>query len=317
MAVKIIFALVLILALAAGVTHWKAARHEAQAEAAFPPLGSFVEVNGTPVHYIIEGSGPDLVLIHGASGNLRDFTFDMVGRLKDRYRVIAFDRPGLGYTPRLGRDVATITDQADLFVAASRALGLEKPIVMGQSYGGSVALAWAVHHPDDLSALVLTAAPSNPWTSDLSTYYKVTSSPWGKVLAVPMISAWVPDSVVEEAIEEVFVPQSAPAGYADYIGAALTLRRASIRANALQRATLLEQITALHPRYGEIAVPTELVHGDADTTVGLPIHSEPLSGQIPGAVLTVLPGIGHMPHHVAAPDVVAAIDRAAARAGLR
>ncbi|WP_319826896.1 alpha/beta hydrolase [Thalassovita sp.] len=88
------------------------------------------------------------------------------------------------------------------------------------------------------------------------------------------------------------------------------------RANALQRANLNAEIRALSPLYPQIDTPTELLHGSGDMIVGLPIHSEPLAEQIPNAHLTVLPGIGHMPQHVAKPDVIAAIDRAAVRAGL-
>jgi pimeloyl-ACP methyl ester carboxylesterase len=53
-----------------------------------------------------------------------------------------------------------------------------------------------------------------------------------------------------------------------------------------------------------------MVHGDADTTVGLDIHSKPLEERLPHANLTVLPGIGHMPHHVREGEVVAAVKRA-------
>jgi pimeloyl-ACP methyl ester carboxylesterase len=103
----------------------------------------------------------------------------------------------------------------------------------------------------------------------------------------------------------------------DHIGAALTLRRHSLRANALQRANLLHEIEALHQRYPEIDMPVEILHGTADTTVGLSIHSEPLAAQVKDARLTVLDGIGHMPHHSAPEAVIAATHRAATRAGLR
>ena len=66
-----------------------------------------------------------------------------------------------------------------------------------------------------------------------------------------------------------------------------------------------------------VRAPWLFVHGTADDTVGLTLHSEKLVQQIPAATLTRLDGIGHMPHQVAQEDVIAAIDRAAARAGLR
>jgi pimeloyl-ACP methyl ester carboxylesterase len=115
----------------------------------------------------------------------------------------------------------------------------------------------------------------------------------------------------------VFAPQAAPEGYADHFGTGLTLRRKSLRANAFQRAHLLDQIKELSPRLPEISVPMEILHGDADTTVSLDIHARPMANEIASAELTILPGIGHMPHHVAQPDVLAAIDRAATRAALR
>ena len=137
------------------------------------------------------------------------------------------------------------------------------------------------------------------------------------MLALPLISSFVPEWYVRQALDKVFAPQTAPEGYAEHIGAPLTLRRDTMRANAMQRANLLNEIKALYTRYDTISVPTEILHGDADTTVGLSIHSIPLSQQIDGANLTVLKGVGHMPHHAAEPEVIAAIDRAAERAGLR
>lgn len=310
--IYIAFSLVTLVA----VVQITASMREAQAVRDFPPEGVFLDVEGRQVHAVVTGSGPDLVLIHGASGNTRDMTFSLAPRLAKRYRVIVFDRPGLGYTERLNRTGATLRQQATLLRAAARQLGAKRPIVMGQSYGGAVALAWAAQFPDDIAALIPVAAASNPWDTPLSTFYRVTSSRLGQALIVPLITAFVPKSVVENAVDAVFDPQSAPEGYADHVGAALTLRRVSLRANANQRANLLSEIRGLTPKYQGISVPTEIVHGTADTTVGLGIHSAKLVDQIDGATLTPLPGIGHMAHHSAEDAVVAAIDRAAGRAGL-
>ncbi len=299
-----------------GWGQYRARAQEAQAEAAFPPEGQFVEVAGHRVHSVVMGNGPDLVLIHGASGNTRDMTFDLAPRLAQRYRVIVLDRPGLGYTARINRTGATLIEQAALLQEAAAVLGAERPIVLGHSYGGSVALAWAVTRPDHIAALVNVAGAAKPWDTGLSTYYRVLSHPVLGPLIIPLLTAFVHDDRVEQAVQEIFTPQAPPEGYLDHIGAGLTLRRPSLRANALQRANLLAEIEALHGRYGEIAVPVEIVHGSVDTTVGVSIHSKPLAAQIEGARLTVLEGIGHMPHHSAPEAVIAAIDRAAHRAGL-
>jgi len=264
-----------------------------------------------------DGSVPDLVLIHGASGNTRDMTFDLAPRLAADYRVIVLDRPGLGYTERINRTGATITQQAALLQKAAAQFGAENPIVLGHSYGGAVALAWAVTQPDHIAALVDLAGAAKPWESGLSTYYRVLSHPVLGPLVIPFITAYVDDTRVEQAVSEIFTPQQPPEGYLAHIGAGLTLRRHSMRANALQRANLLGEIEALHPRFDEITVPVEIVHGTADTTVGVSIHSRPLADQVTAANLTTLDGIGHMPHHAAPDAVTAAIHRAATRAGLR
>ncbi|NKX46197.1 alpha/beta fold hydrolase [Roseicyclus persicicus] len=312
-------ALILLGLLAAfwGVTLWKAARHEARAVVQHPPLGRFVTVDGVRLHILQAGTGPDLVLIHGASGNMRDFTLDLVGRLTDRYRVTVVDRPGLGHSDRLDRDGATIFEQADILVRAVAQLGVERPLVLGHSYGGAVALAWATRHSEATAGLILLAAASNPWDTPLSTYYRVLSHPLGQVFAVPVLTAWVPDHVVTDTIASVFAPQPTPPGYVDYIGAGLTLQRRALRENALQRAGILAEVTRMVPDYAALDLPVEILHGDRDTTVWLTIHSEPLSRQIAGANLVVMEGVGHSPHFAEPDIVVAAIDRAAARAGLR
>ena len=316
MAPNILIYIAFIAALLTVATRLLAARHERRAEASHPPEGEFLHIDGHRVHVVVRGSGPDLVLIHGASGSTRDMTFALVKHLETRYRVLIFDRPGLGYSDRINRRGATITQQADILSRAAMALGATRPIVMGQSYGGAVALAWAVHFPDRLSALVPVAAASSVWETPLDAYYRLTSHPWIGPLAIPLLTAFVSDAYVDKVLASVFVPQPEPKGYGAHFGPGLTLRRKTLRANALQRANLLAEITALYPRYGEITVPTEILHGDADTIVPAWNHAERLVTRIPGATLTLLPGIGHMPQHVAAPEVAAAIDRAATRAGL-
>ncbi|WP_170437341.1 alpha/beta fold hydrolase [Ruegeria arenilitoris] len=304
-------------ALFGALTAWLAVRHEARAEAAFPPEGQVLDVDGVAVHAVVMGEGPDVVLIHGSSGNTRDMTFALAPLLAKSFRVIVFDRPGLGYSQSFSADGETIVEQAEILQKAAAMLGADKPIVAGQSYGGSVSLAWAVTRPDNISALVLIAPAAVPWETPLDSFNRIASTSWGNALVLPLITAYVPDWYVNKALDTVFAPQTAPEGYAEHFGPALTLRRSSMHANAKQRANLLDEVAELQPRYPEISVPTEIVHGTADTTVGLGWHSERLIEQIPGAELIELEGMGHMPQVVDAPEVAAAVERAAERAGLR
>lgn len=313
---KIVLVLLGLLVLFAAATLWRAGARETAAEAAHPPSGQFIEVGGTRVHYVEQGEGPPVVLVHGASGNVSDWTFDMIGRLSDRYRVIAIDRPGLGYTDRIGWN-ASAADQARLLSDTAIALGADTPIIVGHSYGGAVVLAWALERPDNLSGMMVLGGASNPWEGGQGTYYAWLGNRITGPIVAALIAAWVPERVVNESIEGVFAPQSAPDGYAAHYGPGLALRREPTLENAQQRTGLLPQIEAMVPRYPSISVPVEILHGDVDLTVPVHIHSIPLSQQIPDANLVVMEGVGHMPHHADPQAVVDAVDRLAARAGLR
>ncbi|MEM8980106.1 MAG: alpha/beta hydrolase [Pseudomonadota bacterium] len=300
----------------------RAASRVAEINAAYPPQGAFVEVEGLQIHGVVLGSDegaarPDVVLIHGASGSTRDFTIGLAPLLAERYRVIVLDRPGLGHSDALPFDAASIEDQARVLQKAASAFGAEKPIVVGQSYGGAVSLAWAVNHPDTLSGLLPLAAASNLWVTGLDALYVITTNPIGRTLVVPMITAFAGKKQVDDAIVSIFKPQKTPEGYGDDVGGALILRTETFRSNAEMRKRIKEEIRALVPRYSEISVPTEIIHGTSDTIVPHRIHSDKLAEQIEGAVYTKLDGVGHMPHHTNKEDVIAAVDRLAARAQLR
>lgn len=296
-------------------TAWRVSARDRAAQTAHPPVGQLVGPSGARVHLKVQGKGPDLVLIHGASGNLRDFTFGLMDRLAQNYRVIAMDRPGLGHSDPLPDDNPSIAAQAERLRAAAGEIGVHNPIVLGQSYGGAVALAWALQ--DRPAALVLVAGVSMPWPGRLDPWYRATATTLGRSTLVPLASAFVPEAYVRRAVEAVFAPQAAPVGYADHLGIDLTLRHRALAANVAQVNALRPQVVAMEPHYPGLDLPVELVHGDADRIVPLAIHSQPLSARLPSANLVILPGAGHMPHHSHPDEVEAAVHRAASRAGLR
>lgn len=293
-----------------------------RAAAAQLPEGRLIEVAGTAIHVKVDGAGPPVILLHGAGGNMRDFT-PLIAELATRYTVVRFDRPGLGHSA-LPRRYDTLwhnaapdpVEQARILSDAYRHLGLGPATLMGQSYGGAVALAWALERPEDIAALVPVSAVSNHWDAPLERVYKVNSHPLGAALFVPTITAFATPDGIDTVLQKIFAPQNPPEHYADLIGLDLSLRRKALVANARQIHLLRAAVTAMAPRYGAIEVPTEILHGEADTIVPLAIHAAPLRTQIPAANLTRLPGIGHMPHHAAPHAVIDAIDRAAHRAGL-
>lgn len=318
--VRVLIALAALLGLAscAALVGNRADDREAVWTQEFPPVGRFVEVEGHRIHLIVtgraRGTAPDIVLIHGANGNLRDFTFDLVDRLAGDYRVIAVDRPGLGYSDSWGEADSDPGLQARVLRAAVGAIGVDRPILLGHSYGGAVATAWALQDQRNLTALVLVAPAVEPWTGTLSPWYRLNATPLGRP-ARSLVAAFAPETALESALAGVFAPDPLPEGYARHLGAELSLRRAAQANNNRQVNALLHHVTEMQPNYPTLTLPIEILHGDADTTVGLEIHSRRFAAEVPAAHLTVVEGAGHMLHHAHAEEVVQAIRTAHRRAG--
>jgi pimeloyl-ACP methyl ester carboxylesterase len=128
-------------------------------------------------------------------------------------------------------------------------------------------------------------------------------------VAAPLVAAWTSDARAEAAVAGIFAPDPVPAGYLAHVGAALTLRTATLRANSAQVAGLKPHIVAQVPRYPGLTLPVEILHGTADTIVPHDIHALPLSRLLPNHRLTLFDGGGHMPHHAQEAAVLDAIAR--------
>ncbi|TCP42109.1 alpha/beta fold hydrolase [Rhodovulum marinum] len=283
----------------------------------FPPTGRVLDIDGTRVHAHQEGDGPDVILLHGAGGNTRDFTFDLMARLSDRFRVTAFDRPGLGHTDPLHPHGESPFEQAEILEAAAVRLGLKPAVLVGHSFGGTVALAWGLNYPARAAAIVSLAGAAMPWPGGLGPWYAVASSDFGSAFVIPFISAFAPRMLADRAIERIFDPDPVPEGYGDHIGIELSLRPDTLRANTRQVNGLKPHIRAMAARYGELSMPIEILHGTADEIVPIEIHSRPFAALVPSTNLIELHDVGHMPHHARPDATVAAIGRAAQRAGLQ
>jgi pimeloyl-ACP methyl ester carboxylesterase len=271
------------------------------------PDGAFIEAGGVPVHYRRFGSGPPVVLLHGAGGNLRDFTLSLAPEIARRHEVIAVDRPGLGFSGRTWR-ARQLSGQALLLAEALAALGVERPTLVGHSYGGALALAWALALPGTVAGALVIGAPSQP-RGRIGLMNGLLASH----LTGPIVARQVPDRIADRlvgnALVRIFSPQPVPPGYLAHMRPELVLSPAVLRANALQLRALKTGLRAIAPRYTELAVPVEIVHGAADGIVPFDVHALPLARQVPGARLTRLEGVGHMPQHAATDEILAALGR--------
>ncbi|MEM9972354.1 MAG: alpha/beta hydrolase, partial [Pseudomonadota bacterium] len=237
-------------------------------------------------------------------------------------RLFIVDRPGFGWTEvrdDLDGPFATTAEspveQARLLAAATQTLGAENPLVVGHSFGAAVAMGWALEQP--LSAAVVLSGATMPWPGEVDWTYRLLASRFGGAVVAPVVAAFLPESYVRDTLEGVFQPQTVPDDYFARAGVMQAVRTTTLRANARQVATLRPFVVKMALDYPRVTVPVEIIHGTADKTVFLEIHGEPLERTLPDANLTVIDGLGHMPHHWAIDDAIAAIDRAATRAGLR
>src|SRR6188474_825159 len=115
-----------------------------KAERRNPPTGRFITINGVRLHYVERGTGDALVLLHGNGSMIQDFeSSGLIDLAAKDHRVIVFDRPGFGHSERPRSLVWTPDAQAQLIRPALAQLGVSNAIVLGHSWGASVAVAIA------------------------------------------------------------------------------------------------------------------------------------------------------------------------------
>jgi pimeloyl-ACP methyl ester carboxylesterase len=277
-------------------------------ERRYPPEGRFVDVTGGRLHVLELGTandGPPVVLLHGASGNLQDMRLTLGERLSRHHRVILIDRPGHGWSDRTGTDDSSPARQAALIAQALEQCGVQRAIMVGYSWSGALASAFALAFPDRVAALVLLAPVTHPWPGGITWYYSLAATPMIGPLFARTVVLPVSLPFLDALARGLFTPQAMPVTYARDAAIALLLRPREFIANARDVAALKDSVIRQSPRYGEITAPTVIITGDRDTAVSPEIHSRTLAATLPQAKLIVLPGVGHAVQHVAA-DVIAA-----------
>ena len=305
-----LLALMLVLAGVTRVGTWLIERRN-------PPVGSFAEIAGARLHYVHVPApeNPDLppiVFIHGASANLRDQMIPLRPLLDGRAEMLFFDRPGHGWSGRGPGNNETPAGQAASIAALMDQVGVDDAIIVGHSFGGAIAAAFALGHPERTRGLVFAAPATHPWPGGRTAwYYRLTTIPvlgwlFSETLANP-VGLWR----IVQSTTCVFAPNPIPEAYLDDAAISLVLRPRAFRANAVDVEGLHRHALEAAPRYPGIGAPTVVISGDYDTVVYEELHSAGLARDIPGAELVWVKNLGHKPDWIARDLVVAAIEKAA------
>jgi pimeloyl-ACP methyl ester carboxylesterase len=284
-------------------------------ERAHRPRGRFVDVGGLAQHVVEVGPqdaqhAPTIVVIHGAGANLEDMHLALAERFGGRRRVIYVDRPGLGFSARPAREGASPAYQAAVLRHILDRLGVERPILVGHSWGGTLALTFALDCPERTAGLVLIAPVTHPGVWRRTRYSAVLAGPLGwlyaRTFAFPLGAL-----LMGPGSHAAFLPQTMPERYVRRSAAMLVLRPTSLMANWADVGGLETFLGRQAERYTSLSASTIVLAGGSDSLVPPGRQCERLAVAAPHVKIILLPGFGHMLHHGAAARVVEAVDELA------
>ncbi|MBW4793988.1 alpha/beta fold hydrolase [Pseudomonas tolaasii] len=283
-------------------------------ETAVPINGRFVEVEGERFHYVDEGKGPPLVMIHGLMGSSRNLTYALSGQLRERFRVITLDRPGSGYSTRHSGTAADLPAQARQIAAFIKTLDLDKPLVLEHSIGGAIALALALDHPHAVSGLILVAPLTHPQRLLPWVFLSLAVRPaWLRRWVSHTLTLPIGLLTKGSVVKGVFAPDPAPADFATRGGGLLGMRPDNFYAASTEINTVNVHLPEMVKRYAQLTLPIGLMYGARDKVLDFQKHGQALASKVPGLKLQVVEGRGHMLPITATERVAAVVEQVAKR----
>ncbi|WP_158555048.1 alpha/beta fold hydrolase [Fulvimarina endophytica] len=305
----IVICLLVLLVLASALWTARIAR---RVEAALPPRGRFLEIGGERLHYLEKGAGPPIVLVHGLTGQLGNFAYALLEPLAVRHRVVLVDRPGSGHSTRKVDRKSDLALQAGMIAEMIDRLDLGRPLVVGHSLGGAVALALALDHPRKVSRLALIAPLTQPTREVPSVFRLLTVRPhWLRVVTAWTLATPLAILSRRSVLETVFGPDEAPKDFGLAGGGFWSLRPASFIAGSEDLHAAASDMDALRERYDALQAPVDILFGREDRILDPERHGQAFVGQAANARLELIDG-GHMLPVTRASDVAGFIERIAA-----
>jgi pimeloyl-ACP methyl ester carboxylesterase len=279
-------------------------------------MGKFVEIDGVRLHYIEQGEGDPLVLLHGNGSMIQDFQCSgLIDMAAKTFRVIAFDRPGYGYSERPRGTIWSPAAQAGLIHRALVRMGVRRTHVFGHSWGTSVAIALALRHPEAVASLVLASGHFYP---SLRADVVTMSGPAVPILGDLMsftISPLIGRAMWPSTVRRLFLPKPVPEKFKGF-PEEMALRPAHIRANAGEAALMIPDAFAFQGEYGNLKMPVVIIAGNEDKIVSVE-QSARLHRQIRQSTFHRILGAGHMVHQTETSRVMSAINEASQHSARR
>lgn len=265
-----------------------------RAQRAVPPRGAFTQISTGRLHYLDVGEGPAIFLIHGLGGQMGNFDCGLIDDLARDHRVIAIDRPGMGWSERPLSQPCTPADTARLMFEVMDKLGIEQPLVVGHSLGGAIALSMAVQNAERLRGLALLAP---------LTLRGQEPAPIFDGLAIHsdlqrFLTAWTfatPAALRngEAVIEQLYSPEEMPPNAATQGGALLSLVPRHFYHTSRDYINSARGLEETSRKYADLTVPVRLLYGTGDQILDPQHHGAKLVGRHPQMGLKLIPG-GHM-----------------------
>ncbi|PKL39904.1 MAG: hypothetical protein CVV44_06695 [Spirochaetae bacterium HGW-Spirochaetae-1] len=253
--------------------------------------GKTITVDGKQVHFMDKGRGPVLILLHGLVFHTIMWERNMEA-LSKKYRVIALDLWGWGFSERLDADTYSFNVYARQVTGFMDALGIKRASLAGQSMGGGVAVYTAARYPQRIEKLILVAPAVIPYDIPLD----------AKMFILPVIgefmNAIATDSMVKDTVRKVwfFDSSKAPDVYADRVIRPLKVQGTLDGMVFMQRSMLAPPIvTAEAEMLSKNLPPILIVHGREDRAVPLSC-SQRLNLMWKGSQLEIFEKAGHSPN---------------------
>ncbi|MDC7124234.1 MAG: alpha/beta hydrolase [Spirochaetales bacterium] len=271
---------------------------ETQITKKYPAVGAYVSAGDVSLHYLRKGMSNEktLVLIHGRDGTLQEYTYSFFKNAAENFDVIAFDRPGYGYSDAFKDGDMSLKHQAEAIHTALLNLGVVEPVFVGHSYGGAVCLEYLLDYPESASGALLLG-PAAYMNEDLeSTIMSFPNIPViGPILTYTILLPLGRGSA-KHIYENAFAPEAANEEYANEMSS-LYLRPVSFKATARELLYMESDVRSISPRYNEIKIPVVVMAGTEDKVVDFKENAEALVTALPLGKLVTVAGAGHKLHH--------------------